>query len=109
MNITKQYPETLDKRTLYKLANSPGYSMKDIDGSTITPEAWILYEDVNLRGETVEVLSVLADGEIYSTISETFKREFFKIVDFFGGDVGSIRVITGSTKAGRSYVTCAVE
>ena len=108
MNIIKQFPEDIDRRTAYKLANNPGYSMKDIDGSIIKPEAWILYEDVNLRGETVEVLAILAKGEVYSTISETFKREFMKIVDYFGGDVGEINVFTGASKAGRSYVTCSV-
>lgn len=109
MNIIKAYPVDLDKRTQYKLANAPSYNMKDIDGSVIKPEAWMLYEEVNMKGEPVEVLAILSEGEIYSTISETFKREFMKIVDFFGEDTGAIKVITGSTKAGRSYVTCTIE
>lgn len=108
MKVIRQYPEDIDGRTAYKLANNSSYSMKDIDGSIIKPEAWILYEDVNSRGEDVEVLSILAAGEVYSTISETFKREFLKMVDYFGGDVGEINVFTGSTKAGRSYVTCSI-
>ena len=56
-----------------------------------------------------EIIIKTIDGEMFGTISDTFKREFGDIVGFFGDDVGAIKVISGKSKAGRNFITCSVE
>ena len=89
MEVIKKFPETMDARTQFKMMKSPEVK-KMIDA-----------EDSVLTLETV-------DGEMFGTISEPFMKAFEEIVSFFGDDVGSIKVITGNSKAGRKYVTCTV-
>ena len=48
----------------------------------------------------------VTDGEIFGTVSSVFIREFVDAAEYFNGDVGSIRIITGETKNGREFVTC---
>ena len=48
------------------------------------------------------------DGELFATISNTFREEFLDMVEWFGADLGSIKVIAGTSKAGRKYITCGV-
>lgn len=111
MNVIKMYPETMDKKTLYSLTRGQSMSVKDVDDRTvITPEAYAVYEDTDKDGKTNEVLAIRdkESGEVFTTISPTFKREFFDIVDFMGEDGYSIRVVHGTTKAGREFVTCTM-
>lgn len=111
MNVTKMYPETMDKKTLYSLTRGQSMSIKDVDERTvITPVAYAVYEDTNKDGETKEVLAIrdAESGEVFATVSPTFKRDFFDIVDFMPEGDYSIRVIHGTTKAGRDFVTCTM-
>ena len=64
-----------------------------------------------LDGEDVKEILTLetVDGEMFGTVSDTFKREFDDIVGFFGDDVGAIRVIGRTSKNGRKFITCTVE
>ena len=42
------------------------------------------------------------------TLAETLA--FFKeIAEYFGADIGNIKVISGKSKNGRTYITCSVE
>lgn len=112
MEVIKKFPETLDNRALYKLLKSPEVKkMSDADGSVLEVAAWIVYKDNDSRtGEQREILTIsTVDGEMFSTVSATFMREFADIVKFFGDDVGAIRVISGKSKAGRTFITCTVE
>lgn len=70
---------------------------------------YALYEDVNARGEVVEVLAIKTDGVVLSTVSATFKREFFDIVDIMENDAFSIHVIKGMTRGGRTFYTCSLD
>lgn len=111
MNVTKMYPETMDKKTLYSLTRGKSMSVKDVDERVaITPEAYAVYEDTDKDGKTNVVLAIRdkESGEVFTTISQTFKRDFFDIVDFMGEDEYSIRVVHGTTKAGRDFVTCTM-
>lgn len=112
MEIIKMFPEDLNKREQFKLMKSPSVNrMQDAEGSVLEVAAWIDYTDADPRtGEIREVLTIkTVDGEMFGTISATFLKEFKEIVDYFGDDVGMIRVITGQSKAGRTFVTCSVE
>lgn len=111
MNVIKMYPETMDKKTLYSLTRGQGMMVKDVDERTvITPVAYAVYEDTDKDGKTNEVLAIRdkESGEVFITISSTFMRDFFDIVEFMGEDDYSIRTVHGTTKAGREFVTCTM-
>ena len=66
--------------------------------------AFVLYKDVNNKGEDVEILSVLTEsGLVLAAQSKTFKESFFDIV---GDRPFSIRVLSGTSKSGRRYMDC---
>ncbi len=112
MELIKAYPEDLDQRTIYKMMKSPDVKkMSDAEGSLLEVTAWIAYNDIDSRtGEVREILTILtADGEMFGTVSGVFQREFKDITKFFGDDVGTIKVISGKSKAGRNFITCSVE
>lgn len=113
MEILKMYPETLadDKRLMYALTRGQTVSVKNVDpAQVLTPEAFIMYMDVNAKGETNEVLAVKTkEGINFSTISRPFKEEFFIIHDLMVGEEYSIHVVKGTAKNGREYVTCTME
>ena len=113
MTIIKSYPENLTMKQAYSLTHNPdSRPMKTLEGATFNIEAYALYEDVNAKGETQEVLAVLtSEGDTFSTISATFKRDFEAIVDMviqYGADLAKvdIEVIGGESKQGRHYIGC---
>lgn len=97
---------------LYKLTMSPELGkMSDHKGEVLELEAWALYKDANKDGEEVEVLSILTkDGDSLATNSPTFKNDFFSMKSLFdvnGETFERIKIISGTSKAGRTYITCA--
>lgn len=111
MEVIKSYPENLDKRELFRLMNSNETGkMSDAEGSVISPRAWVIFNDADAKtGEVKKVVVIdTKDGELFGTISNTFITEFEKIVDYFGGDPGDIKIISGESKAGRTYITCDI-
>lgn len=108
--LIKHYPEALTNVQLYNLTKSrKAQKMSDAAGQIVTIQAWALYEDADkTSGEVREVLSILtADGDVLSTISETFKNDFLDMFEMFGEEMKKIEVITGKSKNNRTYVTCA--
>lgn len=111
MEVIRKYPESMNARTAYKMMKSPDVKkMSDAEDSILEVRSWIKYTDVdNKTGEIKEILTLeTVDGEMFGTVSETFKREFEDIVSFFGDNVGEIKVIGGTSKSGRKYITCTV-
>ena len=112
MEIIKSYPQDMDGRTAYKLMKSPDVKkMSDAEDSVLDVSAWIKYTDLDAKtGEIKEILTLqTSDGEMFGTVSPTFQREFADITEFFGDDVGQIKVVSGTSKAGRTFITCTVE
>lgn len=110
MKIIQQYPEQFTKRALYALTMSPKIGrMKDVKGSKLDVAAWIIYEDADKDGETRQVLAIATpENEVVATNSTTFMTDFLAMVDLFGpGGVDRIEVISGMSKNGREYITCA--
>ena len=69
---------------------------------------YLEYEDINAKDEVVVVLAFKTkDGQILSTISDTFKREFMAIMDLGLKDV-VIAKKTGKTKSNRDFITCVL-
>lgn len=113
MKIIKSFPENLTMKQAYSLTSNPdSRPMKTLEGATFNIDAYALYEDINSKGETQEVLAVLTrEGDTFSTISSTFKRDFEAIVDVvnqYGADLASVdvEVIGGESKQGRHYIGC---
>lgn len=111
MNIIKHSDKEYDKIDIYKMTKGDTVSVRDAVGVEFKVDKYLLYEDVNQRGETVEILSIMADDRtVYSTVSETFKTRFFEIVDIFGDDLDQIPILIteGTSKSGRQYASCTV-
>lgn len=100
----------LSKRTIFKLTEGKNTTkVSDAVGMQIKVSCWIIYEDVDARGETMEVLSIQgSDGEIYTTISNVFKKSFDRIVETFGDEDIEIIILDGQTKNGRTYYDCTI-
>ena len=107
MKVVRQYGEISKVDMFNATQGADQEKMIDHAGETIDMKAWILYDDVNAEGKEQTVLSIIDnEGIVYSTISTTFFDQFRKLVDFMGDDDYSIKVVTGTTKNGREYVSC---
>ena len=112
MDVIRKFPETMDARTEYKMMRSPDVKkMSDAEDSILEVKSWLKYSGVDsVTGEVKEILTLeTVDGEMFGTVSDIFKRDFEDIVSFFGDDVGAIKVVGGTSKAGRKFITCTVE
>ena len=110
MEIVSNYPEPMSKKTLYDLTLSPKtQKMKDALGTVLDVAAWCVYEDEDKNGNPRTILALSTpEGETFATNSQTFREDFLAMVDMFGPDgVTSLEVISGTSKAGREFITCA--
>ena len=108
-NITNKSRE-LNNEEIYLLTLSPkSDSVKNHVGERIDVSAWAIFEDVDKKtGEVHNVLSVLTpDNEVFSSISPTFQNDFLEMAELFHNDF-AFEVISGNSKAGREFVTCAL-
>lgn len=109
MKLIKSFPEDMNKRQSFAMMTSDNTKrMIDLAGCAIVPDSWVLYEGLDQNDEPVEILTISADEELFSTISLVFIRKFKEIVDYFGSDVGEIAVTKGTSKNGRDFVSCDV-
>lgn len=113
MNIIAKSKENMDMSTMYKLSRSPEIGkMRDAVGTEITVSEFLEYEDVNQKtGEMMTILSIYdaETEETFATNSPTFIREFEYIRDMCecaGQTVNSVYVKEGTSKGGRSFITC---
>lgn len=110
MKIIKTYPEELTNKKLYDLTLSPKIQkMSENEGAVLEVAAYCFYEDEDSDGKSRPLLSVLTpDGESFATNSATFKEDFQRMIDMFGpAGVTAIEIISGTSKAGRKFITCA--
>lgn len=108
-NIIEKSRE-LTNQELYLLTMSPkADSVKNHVGECIDVAAWLLFEDVDKKtGEVRSVLSVLTpENKVFFTISPTFQSDFFYMAELFDNDF-AFEVVSGKSKAGREFVTCAL-
>ena len=110
MKNVKNKSRELNNQELYLLTMSPkADSVKNHVGERIEVSAWVVYEDVDKKsGEVHDVLSVLTpDNEVFSSISPTFQSDFLDMAELFHNEF-AFEVISGKSKAGREFVTCAL-
>ena len=103
MNILNKSRNDFSVKELYDLTKSP----EIMKMSTIAPAEseleivdFIIYEDVNIKGESQTIVCVkTADGELYATNSPTFTRQFKDVVDMceaVGEKLHKIKPIEGT-------------
>ena len=100
----------LSAKELYDLTINPNAKrMREAIGGNLEVRAYAIYTDTQ-QDKEVTVTSILTpDGEIFSTNSPTFGREFEKMLTMFeemGETVHTIAVTQGRSRAGRDFTTC---
>ena len=87
-------------------------TLKNLEnGAKLEVAGFMKWGDTNEEtGEVTELLSLITtDGATYVTQSDTFKRDFFDIVEIFDHTFPiTIEHGVGKSKAGREYHYCAV-
>lgn len=102
----------LTAKDIYTLTMNPNtQKMKDAKGQRIELDRWAIYEDVNKKtGELHNILTVATpEGETFATNSPTFIEDFESMIALFtsmGENVPAIVVSSGTSKAGREFITC---
>lgn len=112
MKIIKKSTEEFTLGEMYNLTRSPKTrKMSDVVGMLVEPKNWLIYEEADKDGNPVTILAIeTKDGDMFATNSATFIREFDFIANMcadFDRGVDCIEVVSGTSKNGRSYITCA--
>ena len=103
-----------DKKAIYNLTKSPKISkVSDLaDNTVIDVKAIAFFTDINEERETeTNIVSVMSStGEVYATNSATFTREIKDLLAIFDNNVENISIekLSGTSKNGRDFVTCAL-
>ena len=115
MEILRTNVDLNDKYKVYKLTKSSGTMVQDAPtGLSVPVESWMLYNDPKQgKDGTMKdnlVLSIVdTSGVKYSTISATFQRAFEDIVEMMGDTPFAVLFMQGTTKNGKSFVTCELD
>lgn len=111
IEIVEQSKE-FNKVEKYLMTQSKGaVLLKDIeDGTSIDVTGYIVYAVTKNGEDTKELLSLItANNEVFTTISATFKEEFRNIWNMFESIPTPIVKASGTTKSGRTYITCMLD
>ena len=103
----------LTRREEYKLCvDDQSTSVQEAEGYVFEIDAYVKYITQDSEGKDLEVLAILTkDGEVLSTVSETFKRHFFDIWEAFAGtdEPFEIVVTSGTSRSGRKFASCTLK
>lgn len=101
------------KKTLYRMTVTGGLNVQKLSPEQMSQsypvDCYVLYQDTNEKGEEHQILSIWTGKEKLTTISQTFIKSFFKIVDLMEDDPFNILIYTGESKNGRKYVDCELD
>ncbi len=110
MEIIRKSGE-LTKKDIYNLSRSPEIQkMRDFVDEIIDVGKYLIYSDTNGHDDEVTVLSIedRTTGAVIASNSATARNEFEYIADLMDGEEFSIKVCSGTSKNGRSYITVAL-
>ena len=96
----------------YLMTIAPGIkSVKDVsDGTKISVNGWMEFEDEKDNGEVATVLSIITpEKEVFACQSQTFKRSLKDIATIMKVFPFTIVKTSGKTKAGRDFVNCELD
>lgn len=101
---------TDSKTAIYKMTQDAGIGkMSEKENEIIEVAEYTLYKDTDKDGVERTVLSIMdADGNCFATNSATFQKDFDAMVAIFGEDLISIKVVGGTSKANRHFITCSL-
>ena len=106
MEIKRQVGE-FNKTEIFNLTQGGSYKLSEQAGQVINMSGWLIYSDVDSKGEEIRVLAIRDNnGDIYATVSEVFITQFEKLADFMGDESYNIKVEQKTSKNGRNYITC---
>lgn len=100
----------LTKQEIYFLTKAQDtQKMTEAADQTVELQCWAIYKDHNADGEEVELFAMrTVEGESYATNSATFIAAFRDILDVFDPEeVTKLKIMTGTSKNNRQYITCA--
>lgn len=110
MNIIYISNPDMNARDIFKMTQGGADKLSNHIGEVITITDAIVYEDVNTRGEDVTILVIkTADGDILASSSGTVRRKFSAMCASFADcfPIEDVKIINGTSKAGRTY--CDIE
>ena len=114
MTIVGKFPDNMSGKDLYKMTKDARIQkMRDAANSTLEIVAWVYYTDVDDKGKEHDVVSIRdkLTGLVYATNSPTFCRTFKEILDILtdaGEALETLDVIEGTSKGGRTFITCGL-
>ena len=110
MNILYLSNPDMSARDIFKMTQGGADKLSNHVGEVIDIVDAIVYEDVNTRNEDVTILVIRTeDGDIMASSSGTVRRKFGAMCASFNDTfpIERVRVISGTSKAGREY--CDIE
>lgn len=86
-------------------------SLKDVEDNTSIPVAgYLTFTSEKENGDSVDILSIITPNNVvFACQSATFKRSFDNIFNIMHGKQFSVIKVSGTTKAGRPYIDCALD
>lgn len=86
-------------------------------GLSLPVDLYCLYEedkqrkkqDGSLEDYTQQVLTFTSGEHKFGTISQTFIKSFFEIVDIMGDEAFAVVITGGESKSGRKFVNCELD
>lgn len=111
MEILQTSAELTTEEKYLLTMNPEIQKMSDQVGQVLDLDKWLIYADVNEKdGAEQQILSIMTgEGEVFATNSSTFINDFEKLIDLFRSNnetVTKVEIISGQSKAGRTFITC---
>jgi hypothetical protein len=109
MELLKTNKELSKKEIYFLTKTQDAQKMTEAADQELELTSWAIYKDHNADGEEVELFAMrTVEGETFATNSPTFISAFRDILDVFEPEeITKIKVMTGTSKNNRTYITCA--
>ena len=109
MELLKTNKELTKKEIYFLTKTQDAQKMTEAADQELELTSWAIYKDHNADGEEVELFAMrTVEGETFATNSPTFISAFRDILDVFEPEeITKLKVMTGTSKSNRTYITCA--
>ena len=109
MDLLKTNKELSKKEIYFLTKTQDAQKMTEAADQELELTSWAIYKDHNADGEEVELFAMrTVEGETFATNSPTFISAFRDILDVFEPEeITKLKVMTGTSKNNRTYITCA--
>lgn len=106
MKINVASRELTNKELYFLTKASNIHKMREVVGSMLDLDCFLIYEDENSKGEVQEIFSCRTpEGETFATNSPTFIRTFRDILQCFPiEELHRLEVTDGTSKNGRNFI-----